>query len=95
MDSFTTENRSTYEVDFDGSRVRRLINMDGVPPTPRQGQDGQWNRYAEIRPFPGPNGKVSIEFVWEFEGDIAHSTCTGPVIMATRRVQDVLNECRG
>lgn len=40
---FITESGSTYEVDEENKRVRRLAGK--ADPTPRQGKDGEWKSY--------------------------------------------------
>jgi len=37
---FYTDSGSAYELDRDGSKIRRLAGEDN--PTPRQGKDGEW-----------------------------------------------------
>ena len=43
---FTTHTGSTYEVDDSTKQVRRLTGK--ADPTPRQGKDGAWRKYADI-----------------------------------------------
>jgi len=43
-----TESGSTYEIDPNGRRFRRLYGKR--PPTERQGPDGTWRVYSRIAP---------------------------------------------
>ena len=40
---------STYEIDPERQRIRRLEGRN--QPTPRQGADGEWKHYAAISPI--------------------------------------------
>lgn len=53
---FTTASGSTYEVDKDNKQVRRLNGKND--PTPRQGQDGQWRKYADISVVVGDSAMI-------------------------------------
>lgn len=46
---FVTSTGSTYEVDLENKRIRRLSGEHD--PTPRQGRDGDWRSYLEITPI--------------------------------------------
>lgn len=46
---FITISGSTYEVDQDNKKIRRLKGK--ADPTPRQGQDGVWREYINLSPI--------------------------------------------
>jgi hypothetical protein len=46
---FITISGSTYEVDQDNKKIRRLKGK--ADPTPRQGQDGEWREYINLSPI--------------------------------------------
>jgi len=70
---FHTRN-SSYEVDPDRKRIRRLSGHEN--PTPRQGLDGSWKDFERITDI--VQG-ASVLVVWSEEGTIP-STLTSPVI---------------
>lgn len=71
---------STYELDRENSRIRRLEGLDA--PTPRQGPDGEWKTYATLTPVVEPvvpsdeTPRLSFFIDWDGEG---HGTLTSPV----------------
>lgn len=76
---YKTESGSTYEVDYDGKRVRRMSGTK--EPTERQGKDGEWKVYEDIiRPTIGHR----LAFVWTSESvedglTVYRTTFTTPV----------------
>lgn len=46
MIGFETKSGSTYEVDVDGRKIRRLTGQKD--PQPRQGKDGEWKPFKEV-----------------------------------------------
>jgi hypothetical protein len=70
---FATEN-STYEVDRNGHRIRRL-NGTHVP-TPRQGEDGAWKHYEQISAVVVG---AEVLIIWQFDDGIARATSTSRV----------------
>lgn len=58
---FITTSGSVYEVDEKNHNIRRLIGKGD--PTPRQGKDGEWRKYAELRPSPLEIGAQAM-IVW-------------------------------
>lgn len=66
---FTTEN-STYEVDVQESRIRRLGG--NADPTPRQGADGEWKHFVLITPIE-PGQRVFVDW------DAGHGTLLSEV----------------
>lgn len=58
-----TETGSTYEIDQQNKKIRRLHNLRGRQPTEHQGTDGEWKPYEEI-----VNLKVgsSLVVVWSY-----------------------------
>ena len=70
---FTTDN-STYEIDQDGLRIRRL---EGVAnPTPRQGADGEWKKYLEVSPV---EIGAPVVMIWRYVNGLAQATKTSRV----------------
>lgn len=78
---FKTETGSTYQVDHEVKRIRRLHNTKGLAPTERQGQDGEWKSYVDIS-LAMTGLRVSI--VWKYDevpnGVIARRTLTSRVV---------------
>lgn len=72
---FTTETGSQYELDTEGSRIRRMSNAEGREATPRQGPDGEWKTYLSCG-FPYVGGECVI--VWRVDDteDGPLSRCT-------------------
>lgn len=70
---FVTSN-STYEVEHDLSRIRRLVGSSN--PTPRQGKDGEWRTYEAISPI--EIGTIVL-IVWSTTGSKIEGTKTSPV----------------
>lgn len=76
---FTTESGSTYEVDYSKRKMRRLEGKQA--PTPRQGVDGEWQKFVNATL---PSTGQSVIFVWSYEesaddGLVAKSTLTSRV----------------
>jgi hypothetical protein len=70
---FTTDN-STYEIDRQNKRIRRLEGLN--KPTPRQGTDGVWKEYAGItRIVIGEQ----VLIIWQFTENGMKGTYTGLV----------------
>jgi len=75
-----TESGSTYELDLENSKIRRLSGTH--EPTARQGQDGQWRSYLDItEPEVGP----SLFICWSYDeaSGRAESTMTSSVTAIT------------
>ena len=89
VEDFTTASGSTYQVDLESHRIRRVGNASALPPTPRQGQDGQWRGYHELRRAPFPSGEVSIAIVWAPAGAC---TLTSPLLTASPRLARLVAE---
>jgi hypothetical protein len=70
---FHTRN-SSYEVDLERKRIRRLSGHNR--PTPRQGQDGVWKDFQRISELSVGAG---VLIVWSEEGTIP-STFTSPIV---------------
>ena len=71
---FRTQN-STYEIDTEGKRIRRLYGAND--PEPRQGQDGEWKAYEEVTDIePG----IPVIVVWRRDGLLARSTILSRVV---------------
>ncbi len=70
---FHTRN-SSYEVDLDRKRIRRLAGHSN--PTPRQGLDGAWKDFQRISELSVGAGAL---IVWSEEGTIP-STFTSPIV---------------
>ena len=68
---FRTISGSTYEVDPQNKKIRRLYGK--LPSTDRQGLDGDWKTYHDLSRI--VVGQPVI-IVWEMAGDIAKSTVT-------------------
>lgn len=66
---YKTESGSVYQVDAKGKRVRRLTGVK--EPTPRQGQDGEWKTFYDMRTdlFPG-----RLFFIWNNLGQGTHTS---------------------
>lgn len=69
---FKTAN-STYEIDNENKKVRRLYGLTEA--TERQGQDGDWKSFADISEI--TLGR-SVLVVWALDGSIP-ATVTSPV----------------
>lgn len=52
---------STYEIDLEASRVRRVFGEN--EPTPCFGADGDWHTFTHMTP-PEPLVGQSVEFYW-------------------------------
>lgn len=63
---------STYEIDDDGKRIRRMAGVN--PATERQGQDGQWRVFYLIEPYLG-----GLLIHWD---DAGHCTHTSAIVSA-------------
>lgn len=76
-----TASGSTYELDADLSRVRRLASDHDLPPTERQGTDGEWQTYEFMTV---PEVGRSMVFAWARRGPddpmIQPATHTSPVV---------------
>ena len=70
---FTTYN-STYEIDPEQARIRRLEGLN--QPTPRQGADGDWKRYEAISAV---TIGLCVTIIWRFVDGVGQGTRTGPV----------------
>ena len=70
---FTTYN-SIYEIDQAGRRLRRLVGSN--TPTPRQGDDGEWQSFHAISAVTVGDPVI---IVWRMQGDAAQATYTSPV----------------
>jgi hypothetical protein len=55
---------STYEVDWDGLRVRRVNGRN--EPTPNQPADGEWQRAVALRVMGAGGGEVLYMF-WDHD----------------------------
>jgi len=75
--------RSTYEVDIDNKKIRRL-NGERVP-TQRQGTDGEWKAYEEIT-----QAAIGVPFitVWRTEDGVMKSTMSSPVTEVSETFND-------
>lgn len=62
---FSTETGSTYEIDLGGSRVRRLSNVLGTPPTACFGADGEWRSYIAATLWHYSDVDSGIAFWWD------------------------------
>jgi hypothetical protein len=71
MAVFKTETNSIYSVDFDRSEVARMRGEH--PPTPRQGEDGEF-KHCEAMTVPIPG--FPVLFDWD---GLGHCTKTSPV----------------
>ena len=56
---FRTESGSTYEVDVENKRVRRLAGTN--PATSRQGKDGDWRDFIAATPI---SVGLPVLFIW-------------------------------
>lgn len=65
---------SVYEVDRENCRIRRLTSDH--EPTPRQGQDGEWRGYEDLRFM---NDGMFIIWNHTYSG-IAQGTLTSPIV---------------
>jgi hypothetical protein len=66
---FTTESGSTYEVDLENKRVRRLAGAKS--PTERQGKDGDWRTFVGISPI---RSGLPVLFIWNGEVPLLEET---------------------
>ena len=67
---------STYEVDEEEKKIRRINGLND--PTPRMGEDGVWKSYEKIHPNP-----EGILIVWAYVDGVAKCTRTSPLVMVT------------
>lgn len=65
---------STYEVDWTNLRVRRMEGQ--LNPTPRQGDDGEWQSALRI----GVGWGNCLVFVWRIVDGVAKSTVTSQIV---------------
>lgn len=70
---FRTHN-SVYEIDYAHQRIRRLEGRNN--PTPRQGVDGEWKRYAAISPL---IVGLPVRIVWQIGETVSEGTRLSPV----------------
>ncbi len=83
MNTFVhTESGSTYEIDPENNRARRLGNTGGSLPTQRFGEDEQWNPYKYLARMAWPDGKVSLVFWWDTTGYTRTSPMLDPESVA-------------
>jgi hypothetical protein len=78
---FTTYN-STYEIDQEHARIRRLEGLN--KPTPRQGADGDWKSYVAISPV---SIGLCVTIIWRVVDGVGQGSQTGPV----QQIIEVLN----
>ncbi len=70
---------SIYELDEEGKRIRRLSGY--FSSTPRQGEDGIWTNYEDIKFVRGPFDRTdSLLIIWRYEDGIAKTTLTSPIV---------------
>jgi hypothetical protein len=72
--TFETVSGSTYELDTDAQRIRRLAGSHA--PTARQGEDGEWRAYVTTSDLVVG---APLLIVWDVEGDHAKCTMTSTV----------------
>lgn len=77
--TFTTRSGSTYELDRDNKRIRRLEGAGA--PTPHQGPDGDWRGYLAIS-LPEVGAYVMV--IWGLAGDVVERTVTSDVVSVGR-----------
>lgn len=76
---FQTESGSTYEIELQDKKVRRLNGTGDA--TPRMGTDGEWKSYVDISDLIIGS---RILFVWQWDQDeegqlVARSTVTSKI----------------
>jgi hypothetical protein len=78
--------RSRYEIDLEGKRIRRLTGL--FAPTPRQGADGHWRGYQVLVPEPPAVGEPMM-ILWAIE--IADEDADWYPVARTTMTSDVVS----
>lgn len=84
---FRTISGSSYEIDQENKKVRRLYGK--LPSTDRQGQDGEWKSYKDLSDLTiGKPVVIVWDYATEDSGDIlAKSTVTSLLLEIVNQEQ--------
>lgn len=86
---FSTETGSTYEIDLDQSRVRRLSNLLGMPATACFGADGDWRTFIAVTLWPYSETQCGLAFWWDETAP--HDFTRTSAVMVDDEVQGLLD----
>ncbi len=79
---------STYEVDRDGRRIRRLSGSNA--PTARQSDDKEWKQFHAISPIIEDQ---SVVIVWKIVDGVGNATGTSAVQEIVEEYPEVVFSC--
>ena len=94
IDAFSTVSGSTYQVQLESCRVRRLENLKAHAPVRYQAADGQWQHYVAVEVVAWPptySPRIALRFWWEPTSHQDPYLVTSAIMRATPRVRLLLD----